>query len=78
VRQGHAKTDRAAIILHVKRVAGEPERFGEMIYDRGDVIEGVREVFRVRPVAVPEAGVIGSNQVIAIGKAGEKRLEHSR
>ena len=27
--QGHAKTHRAAVILHVKRVARDPQRFGE-------------------------------------------------
>ena len=78
MRQGHAKTHRAAVILHVKRVAREPERFGEVIHDLGVVIEGVREFFRVRPVAVPEARVIGRDQVIAIGKPGEERLEHPR
>ena len=78
MRQGHAKTHGAAIILHVKRVAREPERFGEVIHDLGDVIEGVREFLRVRPVAVSEARVIGRNQVIAIGEPGEERLEHSR
>ena len=55
-----------------------PSIFGEVIHDFRDVIEGVRECFRVRPVAVTEAGVVGSDRVIAIGKTGEERLEHSR
>src|SRR5207253_1954552 len=76
--QGHTKTNRAAVILHVKRVAREPERFGEMIYDFGVVIERVCEFFRVRPVAVPKARVIGRDKVRAIGKPGEERLEHPR
>ncbi len=76
--QGHAKTHRAAVILHVQRVAREPERFGEVIYDLGVVIERIRELFRVRPVAVSEARVIGRDKVRAIGKPGEERLEHPR
>ena len=42
------------------------------------VIERIREFFRVRPVAVSEARVIGRDQVIAIGKPREERLEHPR
>ncbi len=76
--QDHAKADGAAVVLHVERVAREAERFGEMIHHVGDVVEGVCEFFRVWPVAVAEAGIIGRDEVIAIGKAGEKRLEHSR
>src|SRR5438034_8128561 len=50
--QGHAKTNGAAIILHVKSVVGKPECFGEVIHDRGNMIECVREFCRIRPVAV--------------------------
>jgi hypothetical protein len=67
----------AAIILHVKGVVGEAERLGEAIRDLFDVIERVGEFFRIRPVAVPEAGVIRRDKVIAAGKPGEQRLEHS-
>src|SRR5207247_6555656 len=42
------------------------------------MIERIRESFRVRPIAVSKARVIGRNQVTAIGKSGEERLEHSR
>ena len=75
--EDHAKTYRAAIILHVQRIAREAERFGEVIHDFGDVIESVGEFFRVGPVAVAEAGVVGRDKVIAIGEPGEKRLEHA-
>ena len=78
VSQDHAKADGTTVILHVEGEVGETERFGEVIHDLRNVIEGVREFFRVRPVAVTEARVIGSDKVIAIGKTGEKRLEHSR
>src|SRR5467141_1092669 len=76
--QGHAKTHGAAVILHVERTVGEPERFGEVIHDFGEVIERVREFFRVWPVTVSEAGVIRRHKVIVIGKLGEERLEHPR
>ena len=49
-----------------------------MIHDLGVVVERIRECFRVRPVAVPEARIIGRHQVIAIGKPCEERLEHPR
>src|SRR4029077_11893963 len=76
MRKCHAKTDRAAVILHVKGVARESECFGEVIHDLGQVIESVREFFRVWPVTVSEAGVIWSDKMIAIGESSEKRLEH--
>ena len=62
--QRHAKADRAAVILQVKRVTREPERFGETVHDRGDMIERVGECLRVRPVAVPEARIVGRDQAI--------------
>src|ERR1017187_2572005 len=62
------KTHRAAVILHVKRVAREPERFGEMIHDVGEVIERIREFVQVWPVAVSEAWIIGRDKVIGIRK----------
>src|ERR1700691_3657964 len=49
-----------------------------MIHNVGVMIEGIRELFRIRPIAVSEARVIGRDQVIAIGKPSEERLEHSR
>ena len=76
--QGHAKTHGAAVILHVKRVAREAERFGEVIHDLRIMIERVREFLRIGPIAVSEARVIRCDKVIAIGKAGEERLEHPR
>ena len=76
--QGHAKTNGSAVILHVKRVAREPERSGEVIHNLGVVIECICEFFRVRPVAVSEARIIGRDKVIAIGKPGEERFEHPR
>jgi hypothetical protein len=59
IRSGWAKamrkTHRATVILHVEPVAREPERFGEGIHDLGVVIERIRDLFRVRSVALSEA-----------------------
>jgi hypothetical protein len=54
-REHHAKAHGAVIVLRVKRVAREPEHFGEINHDLGAAIERVGEFFRVRPIAVPEA-----------------------
>ena len=54
--QGHAKTNGAAVILHVKRVARESERFGEVIHDLGVVIERIREFFGSGQSLCPKPG----------------------
>jgi hypothetical protein len=69
MRQSHTKPHRTAVVLHVKCVAREPERLGEMSHDLRVVIEAVRESLWIRPIAVPEARVVGSQKVKAIGKA---------
>src|SRR5437016_4915635 len=76
VRERHAKTNGTAVILHVKRIPRESERFGKVIHDFGDVIEYVCEFFRIRPVAVPESRVIRSDKMKSIRKPGEEWLEH--
>jgi hypothetical protein len=63
MNKDHAKTYGSAVILRVKRVAREPKSFRKVIHDFGDVIERVRELFRVRPVAVSEAGIIRRDKV---------------
>lgn len=78
MRQGHTIPHRSAVVLHVKCVAREPERLGEMSHDLRVVIEAVRELLWIRPIAVPEARVVGSYKVKAIGKARVQRLEHAR
>ena len=49
-----------------------------IVHDVGQLIERIGELFRVRPVTVSEARVIGRDKMIAIGKPGEERLKHSR
>src|ERR1700691_5762284 len=76
--QRNAKADGATVVLHVKRVARESERLGEAVHDLSQMIEGVVECLRVRPVTVSEARIIGRYQVIAIGQPCEKPLKHPR
>ena len=76
VHKCHAKTDGATIILHVKRVARESERFGEVIHDLSQVIESVCEFLRIRPVAVPKARVIWSDEMKSVRKPREESIEH--
>ena len=76
MRQSHAKADRTAVVLHVQRVARETERLGEAIHDLGEVIERIRELFRIGPVAVSETRIVRRDQVIPIGQPREQRLEH--
>ena len=78
MNQGHAKTHRASVVLHVKCVLREPQRFGETIHDLGIVIECVGELFWIGPVAVTKPGVIRRDEVIAIRNPFEKRFKHSR
>jgi hypothetical protein len=77
MRQRHAKTNGATVILHVKRVTREFQCLGEMVHDLRVVIEGIGKLLRIGPVAVSKSRVIGRDQVIAIGKPGEEWLEHS-
>ena len=61
-----------------KACVARAQEIGGVIHGFGDVIERVRECFRVWPVAVAKARIVGRYQVIAIGKPGEQRLEHPR
>src|ERR1700690_359759 len=76
--QRHAKADGATVVLHVKGIAREPERLGEMVHGLSQMVEGVCEFPRVRPVTVSETRIIRRYQVVAIGKPCEKRFEHPR
>lgn len=62
----HSKADGSTVVLHVEGVAREYERLGEMIHNVGIMVERVRELLRVRPVAVSETRVIRRYEVIAV------------
>jgi hypothetical protein len=64
--------------VHVSYVAPEPERFGEVSDNLGDVIECKGEVSGIWSVAVSQAGLIGRDKVIAIGTPLQEWLEHPR
>jgi hypothetical protein len=78
VGKDHAKTHGAAIVLHVERIAREPERFGEAYYDLSTLIERIGELLRVRPVTVSEARIVRRDKMIAVGQPGKERFEHPR
>ena len=78
MRQCHAKAHRPAVVLHVQRVACEPERLREMVHDLGVVVERVKERFWIGPIAVAEAGIIRRHQMVVLGETREERLEHPR
>jgi hypothetical protein len=78
MRQRHAEANRAAVILHVEGVARNSQCLSEVIHDLGDVIESVGELFRIRPIAVAEARIIGRDQMIVIREPRQQRLKHSR
>ena len=78
MRERHAEADRAPVILHIERIARQADRLDEVVHDRGDVVEGVGEGLRVWPVAMPESRIVGRDQMVAVGKPGEERLEHPR
>ena len=58
VVQDHSKADRAAVILHVERVARYRESLSEPREYVGVVVERVREFLGVGPVAVAEPRVV--------------------
>jgi len=76
--EDHAKTNRSAVVLHIKAEVRRPERFCEVIDDLGDVVECVREFLRVGPITVAEAWIVGRDEMIAIRQPVEQRLEHAR
>lgn len=66
--QRHAKTDRAPVILQIKRVVRQTHRLREILNHGSDVVEAIVEPLRVRPIAMAEAWVIGRNKMKMIGK----------
>jgi hypothetical protein len=55
------------VVLHIQGVARESQRLSEMVDDLGITIERVRELLRVRPITVPEAGIVRRDQMVAVG-----------
>jgi hypothetical protein len=70
--------DRCAVVLDVERVAREAELLGEPIDRRGEIVERVREQLAGGHRAVPESGIVGRDDVIAIGELGDQVAKHLR
>ena len=71
------ESHRAAVVLHDQGVLGQPESLGEMADDRGQVVEGVRELRVAGCVAVPEPGIVGREEVEPVGEPVQQRLPHA-
>ena len=56
----------------------QAERLGNMLHYGRNVVEGVRELCRIRPIAMAETRIIRGDQVIPVGQALQKRLIHPR
>lgn len=69
VPQRDAKTDGTAVVLHVERVPRQPDRVGEAIDDGCQMIERVRKLGRLWPIAMSEAWIIGRDQMEPVGQA---------
>jgi hypothetical protein len=62
MRDREPESQRAAVVLHDEGVLGQPENLGEMADDRGQVVEGVRELRVTGRIAVPEPGIVRCDQ----------------
>src|SRR5260370_6581357 len=78
VSKSQAKANWPTIVLHVEAVMCQAERPGHMLHHGRNVVEGVRELGMIRPIAMAETRIIRSDQVIAVGQALQKRLIHPR
>ena len=57
----HAKTSRAAVVLHEQGVAIQMQLLPEVLNYLRQMIEGVSETLVVRPGRMSKAGVVGSD-----------------
>jgi hypothetical protein len=53
--------------LHIEGIFREAECLGELVDDRGEIVEGVSELIPRRHRTVAEAGVVGCQHAVAIG-----------
>ena len=72
--QCHAKANRPAIVLHIKRVVRQTQRLREIVYHGSDVVEGVIELLGIRPVAVSVTGIVWRNQMVVVGEPCQPSL----
>ena len=77
VCQRHAKTNRAAVVLHVERVMRQSQRLREIVHYGRDVVESVIELLRIRPVAMSEARIIRRDQMDICLQAASAAAETS-
>ena len=71
------ESHRAAVVLHEEGVAGQAENLGEPADDRGQVVEGVRELGMAGRIAVPEPWIVRRDQVERVSEPVQQRLPHA-
>ena len=75
MRDRQPKADRAAVIVHVERVAPDAERLRELVDDLGEVIERVGELLGRRRTAEAEARIVRRDDMVAVGEQRDQRFE---
>ncbi len=78
IRQGQTKAYRTTVILQKKAVLIKSKQLGEFIDHLGEMIESVVELLRVGSIAMSEARIVWSNQMIGVGEPSQQWLVHSR
>src|SRR4029079_11499828 len=68
-----AEADRSTGVLNVQPVAMKSLQLEKALDDLRDAVERVRERRRVRDVAEPEAGIVGSDDGDGTAKEAERR-----
>jgi hypothetical protein len=61
---GEPKAHGSAIVLHVKDIAPQTERLGEIPNYGRDMVEGVDKLLCTRRVAVSESGVVRRDKMV--------------
>jgi hypothetical protein len=76
--QRRAGNDWPTIILHVERIAVEMKRLGKVLHDLGDMIERIRKYLGTGRIAVTEAWIIRSDEMVVRRQARQQRFVHAR
>jgi hypothetical protein len=76
MRDGQAEAHRTTVVLQVQRVAGDAELVEELRDTGCQVVKSIRERVRGWRIAMTEAGVVWSDQVILACQARHQGREH--
>jgi hypothetical protein len=76
VRDGQPEAHRTTVVLQVQSVAGDTELVEELRDTHCQVVKGIRERVRGWRIAMPEAGVVWSDEVILACQERHQGREH--